>query len=107
MDERSSVIGIAEAGIKINDVALRFDIHKIIAYKIINCFKQISLVRDRTRSVVRKKKQLHWKNVAFVAHNNEIDFCKQVGFAERLGTIPGKQVSTETVSDARGEWRKY
>ena len=40
-DERSCVIGMAEAGININDVALHFDIHKKIAYRIINRFGQI------------------------------------------------------------------
>ena len=49
-DERSWVIVMAEAGIKINSVVLHLDIHKTTAYRIINCFWQTRLAEDRPRS---------------------------------------------------------
>ena len=48
-DERSWVIGMAEAGFIINCVAFHFDIHKTIAYRIINRFVQTEKAGDRTR----------------------------------------------------------
>ena len=50
IDEPSLVIGMAEAGFNINNVAFHFDIHKTIAYRIINRFVQTKLAGDRTRS---------------------------------------------------------
>ena len=49
-DERSWVIGMAEAGFIINYVAFHFDIHNTIAYRIINRFVQTKLAEDRARS---------------------------------------------------------
>ena len=49
-DERSWVIGMAEADFNINYVAFHFDIHKTIAYQIINRFVQTKLAGDHTRS---------------------------------------------------------
>ena len=49
-DERSWVIGMAEVGLNINYDAFHFDIHKTIAYRIINRFVQTKLAVDRTRS---------------------------------------------------------
>ena len=49
-DERSWVIGMAEAGFNINYVAFHFDIHKTIAYRIINRFAPTKLAGDRPRS---------------------------------------------------------
>ena len=49
-DERSRVTGMAEVGFNINYVAFHFDIHKTIAYRIINRFvKQswLETARDR------------------------------------------------------------
>ena len=49
-DERSWVIGMAEVGFNINYDAYHLDIHKTIAYRIINCFVQTKLAWDRPRS---------------------------------------------------------
>ena len=49
-DEHSSVIGMAVVGFNINYDAFHFDIHKTIAYRIINRFVQTKLAVDRTRS---------------------------------------------------------
>ena len=46
-DERSWVIGMAEVGVNINYDAFYFDIHKTIAYRIINPFVQTKLTWDR------------------------------------------------------------
>ena len=46
-DERSWVIGMAEVGFNINYDAFYFDIHKTIAYRIINRFVQTKLTWDR------------------------------------------------------------
>ena len=49
-DECSWVIGMAEVGFNINYDAFHFDIHKTIAYRIINRFVQTKLAVDRTTS---------------------------------------------------------
>ena len=49
-DERSWVIGMAEACFNINYVAFHFYIHKTIAYRINNRFVQTKLAGDRSRS---------------------------------------------------------
>ena len=54
-DLRSWVIGMAEAGFNINNVAFDFDIHKTIAYRIINGFVQTKLAGDRLNSGRQKK----------------------------------------------------
>ena len=54
-DERSWVIGKEEAGFNINYDAFHFDIHKTIAYRIINRFVQTKLTWDRPRSGRQKK----------------------------------------------------
>ena len=49
-DERSRVIGMAEDGFNINYDAFHFDIHKTIAYRIINRFvkqSRLETARDR------------------------------------------------------------
>ena len=50
------MIGIAEAGFNSNYFAFHFDIHKTIAYRIINRFVQTKLAGDRSRSDRPKKK---------------------------------------------------
>ena len=54
-DKRSWVIGVAEAGFKINYVAVHFDIHKTIAYRINSRFVQRKLAGDRPRWGRQKK----------------------------------------------------
>ena len=49
-DKRSRVIGMAEAGFNSDYVAFNFDIHKTIAYQIINRFVQTKISGDRPRS---------------------------------------------------------
>ena len=49
-DKRSWVIGMAEVAFNINYDAFHFDIHKTIAYRIINRLVQTKLARDRPRS---------------------------------------------------------
>ena len=49
-DERSWVIGMAEAGYNINNVVFHSDIHKTIAYWIISRFVQTKLAGDRLKS---------------------------------------------------------
>ena len=48
-DERSYVIGMAEACFNINNVAFHFEIHKTIAYRIIKRFVQTKLAGDCPR----------------------------------------------------------
>ena len=55
-DERSWVIGMAEVGFNINYDAFHFDIHKTIAYRIINRFVQTKLAWDRPISGRQNKK---------------------------------------------------
>ena len=55
-DERSWMIGMAEAGFNINYIAFHFDIHKTIACWIINHFVQTKLAGDRPRSGRQEKK---------------------------------------------------
>ena len=55
-DERIWVIGMAEAGFNINYVAFHFDIHKTIAYWIINRFVQTKLAGNRPRLDRQTKK---------------------------------------------------
>ena len=54
-DERSWVIGMTEDCFNINYVAFHFDIHKTIAYRIINRFVQTKLAGDHPRSGRRIK----------------------------------------------------
>ena len=54
-DERRWVIRMSEAGFNINYVAFHFDIHKTLAYWIINRFAQTKLAGDRPRSDRQKK----------------------------------------------------
>ena len=49
-DESSWVIGMAEVGFNIDYEAFHFDIHKLIAYRIIIRFVQTKLAWDRPRS---------------------------------------------------------
>ena len=49
-DERSRVIGMAEVGFNINYDAFHFDIHKTVAYRIVNRFVKhswLETARDR------------------------------------------------------------
>ena len=48
-DEHSWVIGMTEVGFNISYDAFHFDIHKTIAYRIINRFVQTKLAWDRPR----------------------------------------------------------
>ena len=54
-DERSWVIGMVEVGFNINYDAFHLDIHKTIAFRVINCFVQTKLAWDRPRSDRQKK----------------------------------------------------
>ena len=54
-DERSWVIWMPEAGFNINYVDFHFDIHKTIAYRIINHVIQTKLDEDRPRSGWQKQ----------------------------------------------------
>ena len=54
-DERSWVNGMAEADFNIDHVALHFDIHKTIVYRIINRSRKKKLTGDRPRSGRQKK----------------------------------------------------
>ena len=54
-DEHSLVIGMAEAGFNIDYVAVHFDIHKTIAYRVNNRFVQTKLAGDHPRSDRQKK----------------------------------------------------
>ena len=49
-DERSCVIGVAEACVNIYYVAIHFDIHKTIAYRINNRFAQRKLAGDNPKT---------------------------------------------------------
>ena len=49
---------MAEAGFNINNVAFHFDIHKTIAYRIINRFVLTKLAEDLPNSGRQKKKKL-------------------------------------------------
>ena len=53
--ERSWVIYMTEADFNINYVAFHFDIHKTIAYRIINRAVQTKLAGERPRSGRQKK----------------------------------------------------
>ena len=53
--ERSWVIGMAEVGFNNNYDAFHFDIHKTIAYRIVNRLVQTKLAWDRLRSGRQKK----------------------------------------------------
>ena len=57
-DESSWVIDMAEARFNIYYVAFHFDIHKTIAYRILNRFVQTTLTGDRLGSG-RPKTHLH------------------------------------------------
>ena len=48
-DEHSGVMGVMEAGFNINYVAVHFNIHKTIAYRLNNRFVQRKLAADRPR----------------------------------------------------------
>ena len=50
------MIGMAEAGFNINYVAFHFDIHKTIAYRIINRFVQTQIAGYHPKSDRKKKK---------------------------------------------------
>ena len=54
-DERSWVIDMTEAGFNFNYVAFHLDIHKTLAYRIINRFAQTKLAGDRPISGRQKK----------------------------------------------------
>ena len=70
-DERSWVIGMAEVGFNINYDAFHFDIHKTIAYRIINRFVQTKLAWDRPTSGTQNKNELHWRNVSYRSYEDD------------------------------------
>ena len=79
-NERSWVIGMGEAGFNINFVAFHFDIHKIIAYRIINRFVQTKLAGDYLRSG-RQKKILTLLEECFIQiTSRRVTFVKQTRF---------------------------
>ena len=69
-DERNWVIGMAEVGFNINYYAFHFDIHKTIAYRIINSFVQTKLSWDRPRSDRQNENELHYRNVSFISYQD-------------------------------------
>ena len=79
-DERSWVIGMTEVGFNINYDAFHFDIHKTIAYRIINRFVQTKLAWDRPRSGRQNKNLLHWRNVSFRPYQDWWHFLQQNRF---------------------------
>ena len=79
-DEGSWVISMAEVGININSDAFHFDIHKTIAYRIVNRFVLTKLARDRPRSGRQNKTQLHWMNVSFISYQDGWHFLQQTRF---------------------------
>ena len=101
---------MAEAGFIINYVAFHFDIHKIIAYGIINRFVQTKLVGDRPRS----GRQIKTNSTGGTFHSDhiktgDISYNKPALYnIEELSLVrecPPKL--SRTVSDARGECSKY
>ena len=56
---------MAEAGFNINYVAFHFDIHKTIAYRIINRFVQTKLAGDCPRSGKQIKKKTNYTGRRF------------------------------------------
>ena len=70
-DEPSWMIGMAEVGFNINYDAFHFNIHKTIAYRIINRFVQTKLAWDRPRSDRQNKNKPHWRNVLFRSYHDE------------------------------------
>ena len=62
-DERSWIIGMAEAGFNIYYVAFHFDIFKTIAYRIINRFVQTKLAGKKTNSTGGTFHSNHFKIV--------------------------------------------
>ena len=62
-DERTWMIGMAEVGFNINYDAFHCNIHKTIAFRIINRFVQTKLAWDRARSNRQNKNKPHWRNV--------------------------------------------
>ena len=79
-DERIWVIGMTEVGFNINDDVFHFDIHKTIAYRIINHFVQTKLTWDRSRSGSQNKNQLHWRNVSFRSYQDGWHFLQKTRF---------------------------
>ena len=69
-DKRSWVIGMEEAGFNINYVVFNFDIHKTIAYRIINRFVQTKLAGDRPRSGRQNKKLPLLEERSFRSHQD-------------------------------------
>ena len=79
-DERSWVIGMAEAGFNINNVAFHFDIHKTIAYRIINRFVQTKLAGDRPNSGRQKKKLTPLEESFIQITSRRVTFLQQTRF---------------------------
>ena len=109
-EERSWVIGMTEAGFKINNVAFHFDIHKTIAFRIINRFVQTKLAGDRPRSGRRIKTNSaggtfhsdHINTGDISCRNPALYNMKELSLVRKC---PPKL--SKTVSDARGECSKY
>ena len=98
-DERSWVVGMAKAGVSINDVALHFDIHWVTAYRSINRFWQIGLVWDHPRSYKAKENHSTWGTLIHITSRRERFFFGQIRFAERLWTVSGTRVSVKTAQN--------
>ena len=109
-DERSWVIGMAEAGFSINDVALHFDIYWITAYRSINRFWQIGFVWDH-RDRTKRKKITALEERSFISHQGGRDF-----FSSKPALLNVYELSLvhddpskppRTVSYARWGWSKF
>ena len=61
------VIGMTEAEISLNDIAVHVDIHKTVVYRRINRVGQTRLAADRP-ILHRQKKITPWEDVSFVSH---------------------------------------
>ena len=72
---------MAEAGFNINNVAFHFDIHKTIAYRIINRFVQTKLAGDRPNSDRQKKKLTPLEESLIQITSRRVTFLQQTRFA--------------------------
>ena len=71
---------MAEAGFNINNVVFHFDIHKTIAYQIINRFVQTKLAGDRPNSGRQKKKLIPLEESFIQITSRRVTFLQQTRF---------------------------
>ena len=103
-DERSWVIGMAEVGFNTNYDAFHFDIHKTIAYRIINRFVQTKLGWDRPRS--GRQTPLEERFIEIISRRDA--FFTSNTLCITSGTVSGTWVSTKTLRNRlRITWRMF